>query len=242
MFKNMNMRKQITCSMFLMAVIIFIVGMVGFCGMRWLNKSLQEIIRVNLSGIQALESMHEAQTAIQRGERTLIRGRALSDKENVRLAKHIEDTWKQADAAWNIYESPPKSEEVVIAWSRLKPAWEKWKMYQQKVAGLLKAGKRTEAMVIFQGVALESFDRVEERISKIIASNEQDNEAAIERAAKVASLLTGFLIGAIILSIMLAVAIGIWSNREVTHIIVGLKDEVRTIVSAHPESPVFKEG
>ena len=231
MFKNMNMRKKVMCSMFLVAVIVLIAGLAGIYGMSWINKSLNEIVKVNLPGIIALETIHEAQTAIQRDERTLLRRRVLSDEGKVRLTKRIEGAWKRADAALNIYEPLPKSKEAAIAWNRFKPAWETWKKDQQKVFNLVTAERRTAATDISQGVALVSFDKVEELMGEVLAINEKDSKAATERAEKVASLLKGALIGGIVLSIILVVAIVIRINRDMTHVIVGLKDEVRTIVN-----------
>ena len=228
----MNMGKNVMCSMFLVAVIVLIAGLAGIYGTSWINKSLNEVVRVNLPGIIALEIIHEAQTAIQRDERTLLHRRALSDEVKVRLAKRIEGTWKRADAAWNIYEPLTKSKEAAIAWNRFKPAWETWKKDQQKVFNLVIADRRTEATVISQSVALESFDKVGELMGEVLAINEKDSKAATERAEKAASLLKGALIGTIILSIILIVAIGIRINRDLTHVIAGLKDEVRTIVNA----------
>jgi len=228
----MNMGKNVMCSMFLVAVIVLIAGLAGIYGTSWINKSLNEVVRVNLPGIIALEIIHEAQTAIQRDERTLLHRRALSDEVKVRLAKRIEGAWKRADAEWNIYEPLPKSKEAEIAWNRLKPAWETWKKDQQKVLNLLIADRRTEATVISQSVALESFDKVGELMGEVLAINEKDSKAATERAEKAASLLKGALIGTIILSIILIVTIGIRINRDLTHVIAGLKDEVRTIVNA----------
>jgi len=228
----MNMGKNVMCSMFLVAVIVLIAGLAGIYGMGWINKSLNEIVKVNLPGIIALETIHEAQTAIQRDERNFLRRRVLSDELKVRLTKGIEDAWKRADAAWNIYEPLPKSKEAEIAWNKLKPAWETWKKDQQKVLNLVIADRATAATDISQGVALESFDKVGELMGEVLAINEKDSKAATEKAEKAASLLKGALIGTIILSIILIVTIGIRIKRDLTHVIAGLKNEVRTTVNA----------
>ena len=70
MFRNMKMGMKVMCAMILMAVIVLIVGLVGIFGMSQINKSRDEIAKVTLPGIIAPEIIHEAQTAIQRGERT----------------------------------------------------------------------------------------------------------------------------------------------------------------------------
>jgi methyl-accepting chemotaxis protein len=232
MFKKMNMGKRVLASILLVAVIVLIVGMAGIYGMSWINKSLNEIVRVNLPGTIALEIIHDAQTAIQRDERTLLLRTVFSDEEKVRLTKRLEGAWKRADAAWNIYEPLPKSEEAANAWSRIKPAWETWKKDHQKVFNLGIAERLTEATVISQGVASKSFYKVEELMGEVIAINEKDSKAATKSAERSAGLLKWGLISMIVLSIILAVAIGIRIDRDLTHIIAGLRDEVRTIVNA----------
>jgi hypothetical protein len=70
MFGNMKMEMKVMWAMILMAVIVLIVGLVGIFGMSQMNKSGDEIAKVALPGITAPEIIGEAQTAIQRGERT----------------------------------------------------------------------------------------------------------------------------------------------------------------------------
>ena len=70
MFRNMKMEMKVMCAMILMAVIVLMVGLVGIFGMSQINKSRDEIAKVTLPSIIAPEIINEAQTAIQRGERT----------------------------------------------------------------------------------------------------------------------------------------------------------------------------
>ena len=76
MFRNMKMEMKVMWAMTLMAVIVLIVGLVGIFGMSQINKSRDEIAKVTLPSIIAPKIINEAQTAIQRGERTfsLFRG------------------------------------------------------------------------------------------------------------------------------------------------------------------------
>ncbi|MCG6533325.1 MAG: MCP four helix bundle domain-containing protein [Syntrophales bacterium LBB04] len=223
---------KVMCSMLLVALIVLIAGLACIYGTRWINKSLNEIVMVNLPGIIALETIHEAQTAIQRDERNLLLRRALSDEVKARLTKGIEDAWKRADAARNIYEQLPKSKEAATAWNRFKPAWETWKKDQQKVSNLRMADRRTVAAEISQSVTLVSFDKVEELMGEVLAINEKDSKTATERTEKAASILKGALIGLLVLSIILIVTIGIRINRDLTNVIAELKEEVRTTVNA----------
>ena len=70
MFRDMNMHRKFMCAMILMIIIVLIVGLVGILGMSQINKSWNEIAKVTLSSIIEPEIHKEAQTAIQRGERT----------------------------------------------------------------------------------------------------------------------------------------------------------------------------
>jgi methyl-accepting chemotaxis protein len=72
----MKIEMKVMWAMILMAVIVLIIGLVGIFGMSQINKSRDEIAKVTLPSIIAPEIINEAQTAIQRGERTfsLLRG------------------------------------------------------------------------------------------------------------------------------------------------------------------------
>ncbi len=118
MVQNMKMGAKIRFVLALMALAVLVTGLVGIVGMSQVNQSRDEIARITLPGINGSEMNKEAQTAIQKGERTF-------------------------------------------------------------------------------------------------------------------ALLKGMLIAVMVLSIVLAIAIGIRFTRDVTDIIAGLKDEVRTIVKAY---------
>ncbi|MEI7671959.1 MAG: hypothetical protein WCK00_07590 [Deltaproteobacteria bacterium] len=60
----------------------------------------------------------------------------------------------------------------------------------------------------------------------------REAQTAIQKGERAFSLSKGMLIGVMVLSIVLAISIGIRFTRDVTDIIAGLKNEVRTIVKA----------
>ena len=232
MFKKINMGEKVMGSLLLLAVIVAIAGLFGIYGMSRISKSLDEVVSVNLPGVTALEIIHEAQTAIQRDERTMLLRGTLNNEEKARLSGSMEGAWKRVASAWNIYEPLPKSQESENAWNKFKPAWEAWKNDQQKVFNLVKADRRTDATTVSLGVALKSFNRAEELLGEVISVTKKDTKAQTAGANTAASILKWVLICAIVLSIFGALTIVIRINKDMAQSLFGLRDEVRKIVDA----------
>ena len=70
MVQNMKMGAKIRFVLALMALAVLVTGLVGIVGMSQVNQSRDEIARITLPGINGSEMNKEAQTAIQKGERT----------------------------------------------------------------------------------------------------------------------------------------------------------------------------
>jgi methyl-accepting chemotaxis protein len=72
MFKNMKIGTKLIATFSLVAAIMLFTGIAGIYGINILSRDVELIAGVRLPSIVALEIVSEAQTAIQRGERTLL--------------------------------------------------------------------------------------------------------------------------------------------------------------------------
>jgi methyl-accepting chemotaxis protein len=213
MFKNMSLKMKLMAGFISVAVIAAVIGGVGFLGMKSINNSLTEVGEVRLPSILGLEMMNEAQTAIQRAERTCMTG--LDPKEVEHQLGRLKGAWDRAEKGWKIYEPLPQTTEEAALWKQFVPAWEAWKKDQAAVMALIKAGKIEEAKKYSFGDARTTFNEAEGLLDKITELNVKvaDEEKVHAKANSKQAEIT--LAIAIAIAILLAIGLGIFISRIV---------------------------
>jgi methyl-accepting chemotaxis protein len=214
MFKNMSIGTKLMISFLVVSGITLIVGLIGFFGASKLGNNLEEVAVVRLPSIIGLSHLNEAQTAVQRAERTLmIKG--LDQKEYESQKKRLDDAWMNAAKGWKIYEPLPQTKEEEILWKEFVPAWEKWKKDNTQVITLLDAGKRDDATILSFGDARASFRIAEELLGKIVVLNENvANEEQVKGIAMV-TLVKTISVVAMVLGTGLSVLLGFFIGRSI---------------------------
>jgi len=104
--KNLRLSVKLIGGFLIVALITLGVGFFGWKGVSQTDEALKEVAQVRLPSILGLGILNEAQTAIHRYERTLVYEK---DPEIVkRQFTQLEDSWKDADRGWKIYEPLPQ--------------------------------------------------------------------------------------------------------------------------------------
>ena len=214
MFKNMSIGTKLLLSFLLVSLITLIVGLIGYVGASKLGGALEEVSVVRLPSIVGLGYINEAQTAVQRAERTvMIQGLDQNVYENQKT--RLDAAWANAAKGWKIYEPLPQTKEEEKLWKEFVPAWEKWKSTHQKVLAALAEGKRDEAATLSFGDARAEFKVAEELLGKIATLNEN---IAKEEQAKGNSMVTqvkSVSIIATILGVILSILLGVLIGRSI---------------------------
>ena len=214
MFKNMSIGTKLLLSFLLVSLITLIVGLIGYVGASKLGGALEEVSVVRLPSIVGLGYINEAQTAVQRAERTvMIQGLDQNVYENQKT--RLDAAWANAAKGWKIYEPLPQTKEEEKLWKEFVPAWEKWKSTHQKVLAALAEGKRDEAATLSFGDARAEFKVAEELLGKIATLNEN---IAKEEQAKGNSMVTqvkSVSIIATILGVILSILLGVLIGRGI---------------------------
>ena len=112
MLNNLSLKMKLMTGFVAVAIIAAVIGGVGYRGMTSINEALTEIGVVRLPSIVGLEMMNEAQTAIQRMERTSML--KLSPVEQEQQLERGKDAWARADKGWKIYEPLPQTKEEEV--------------------------------------------------------------------------------------------------------------------------------
>jgi methyl-accepting chemotaxis protein len=214
MFKDMSIGTKLLLSFMLVSSITLMVGLIGFFGSSKLGGSLEEISVVRLPSIVGLSHLNEAQTAVQRAERTLmIEG--LDQKEYESQKRRLDDAWANADKGWKIYEPLPQTKEEEMLWKAFVPAWVKWKEDNKQVITLLDAGKLDEARSISFGDARASFMAAEELLGKIAVLNENVAKEEQVKGIAMVTLVKTISIVAMVLGTGLSILLGFFIGRTI---------------------------
>lgn len=126
MFKNMKLRTKLIGSFFIVALITLTVGYFGWRGVNNLSEKANEIGKVRLPSVASLLVIKkEAETVIV-AQRTLLNP-DLTKEDKSHQSEYIADARKTYEAAWEKYESLPKTPDEAALWSKLVAAWGEWK-------------------------------------------------------------------------------------------------------------------
>lgn len=219
----------------IVALIFLLLGFIGWRGLSKISNELTECNTVLIPGIDALYSLNSAQAIIQGAQNNLMVPETGDDKRaKERQIKIVEDTLKDIERAWKIYEPLPKEKEEQVIWNKFKPLWEKWKTDHLQVIELLKAGKRDVAVVLFQEEysvpETEKLMRemIEINVKKVAASRQRAE--ADQRNANIGSL-AGIVIG-----MLMALGLGIYLSYSligpIKRVIGGLEEGAHQVAEA----------
>ena len=169
-FIELQMKNKLLLSFFVVLIFTLAAGFAGYSGMKDIDTALVEVADVRLPSILGLEIVNEAQTAIQRAERTMLLN--LDQKDFQEQQETLKAAWERVDKGRKIYDPLPQSKEESEFFNAFVPAWDAWKKDHQKVIDLIGEGKVDEARRFSFNEALVSFHKAEELLGKIVDINE----------------------------------------------------------------------
>jgi len=215
-------------------------GLVGWYSSHLLSGDLNDVYRTRIPAMKGLTAISEAESTIQKGERSLLVPEIFKDEgEKARQLTALDNGWKTADQAFKSLDASSKTPEEAGLRNNLKTAWDNWRKEQNQVVELLKNDKRDDALVYSTGKAREAVGAVDRLLKDAIAlnaklSDEQERSAAA--TARWTSIVTsiGTLAGA-----LFAVGLGIffanYITRPINKVIGGLSESAFQMAAASGE-------
>jgi len=223
MFKNMGIGAKLVSAFGLVSAIALVIGLVGYLGAVNLSANLNEVGKVRLPSLVGLGIINEAQTAIQRGERTALLPLDKAHYESE--LKNVKEAWERVEKGWKIYEPLPQTKEEEGLWKQFVPAWEAWKKDNLMVMELIARSRSSqgadaqkylaEASALSFGAAAKTFSAGEELLNKItdlnhkVADEEKVKAAAISARTKTLAAVTTCI------GVVLAFLLGIFIARGI---------------------------
>ena len=215
--KNLRIGVKLIGGFILTALLASTIGIVGFLGLNSTDEALEEVARVRLPSILGLGIMNEAQTAVQRSERTLLIPEIINNPRDLeRQLQVVSEAWANADKGWKIYEPLPQTKEEEKLWKEFVPTWAAWKKDTAEIVELVKKGEREVAYAISLGKARESFNAAETLLGKIVDLNVAIAEDSAKVALPRADRDRIILIIISVVCVLLSLALGITLTRIIT--------------------------
>jgi methyl-accepting chemotaxis protein len=212
-FYDMKLGNKLMTGFTMVALLAAAVGVVGYKGMQEISRNMQEVSQVTLPSVQGLGLIAEAQTAIQRAERTCML--TMNKDERDHQLKRLADAWAKAEKGRKIYEPLPQSKEEDALWKQFASAWDGWKKEHQQVMALIVEGNLAAAQTRSLGEARIAFNSAERLLNKLLQLNYQLAGEEIAKGTSVTGTAEKMLMLMVGFGMLLAVCTGMYITRIV---------------------------
>ncbi len=125
MFQNLSLKSKLIGSFFIIAIIMCMVGWVGFSGVSSSGASLQHISQERLPSVIALTRMEWGQLRA-RQVAYLVLNPSLPIEMRQKYPGFLADAFKVIDENRKAYEAIPRSPEDDAIWKEVGPLWSAW--------------------------------------------------------------------------------------------------------------------
>jgi methyl-accepting chemotaxis protein len=212
-FYDLSIGKKLLGGFAAIALLMGLVGLIGYRGMVAVGRNLNVISEVKLPSVHGLELISEAQTAIQRDERSCLL--VLGDAERDDVLKDLRENWAQADKGWKIYEPLPQTREEEGYWKQFVPAWDAWKKEHQQVMELIDKGKKAEALKLSFGPGRLKYNEAVDLLDKINDINVKGGDEETAKALDTETSMLRLLLAVIAVGVSLAVSVGMFITMNI---------------------------
>ena len=143
MFASLSLKSKLIGSFCIVAIILCLVGYVGFSGLAASQKGIASIDQVRLPSIKGLTQMQAGQLAI-RINCYLVSNPQLPAKMRAAYAENVRAAWDEINQGWKTFEPLPQTEEEARLCQDFRPAWDSWKADFETFDQTAQASLRTQ--------------------------------------------------------------------------------------------------
>lgn len=145
-FKNKGIGAQLGLGFLMVAIIAVAVGGVGYSGLRKLEVHINDIANVHLTGMNALLTISEAQTAVRAGQRNLANA-AIGPDQRKGEYQYITDAIARYETYLLVYTALEKDPREQAEWQTFVPLWDDW---VNKMQASLEVARAYDSAVVDQ--------------------------------------------------------------------------------------------
>ncbi len=147
--KNLKLGTKLIGGFLVVAATLLLGGLVGVSGISSVSGNLKSFVEVRVPETYMLTVIGEQQQNIMAMEQTLLTPETFENaSEKEVLLKGIGESRAQAEEALKKYDALPKKDEIEAIWKKVKPLWETRLKADAELIGLIRDGKRSEALQV----------------------------------------------------------------------------------------------
>ena len=130
--------RKLATAFVVVGVITFALGSVGYYAVRGDRLVVEDLGTQHLPAVDSLNQLRQGATAIKTAQRTLLVP-DLDPQVRQRQYENVNRIREEYQAAWKTYEALEKSGAEAELWAKVVPAWEAWKIENNKYFELCQA-------------------------------------------------------------------------------------------------------
>ncbi len=206
--RNIPVWAKLAIGLAVSTIITLGVAAAGYLASQRIETALVHIAKRRAPALEALGTLRNAQTAIQRAERSLLIEEFQENPAEMERQKAALTTyWAQAEAAMQSFEALPGAAETE-AWANFKSAWESWRARHGKVLALLEADMRPGALALSMREARAALEEVETALDALMLAEREAAQGFVAQALPQAARERVLLLGAAGLAVLLSLGFG----------------------------------
>lgn len=244
---NFKISSKLISGFLLVALIVAIVGLIGYDATNKMYKVQDEFAERRLPGVQALLIISEAQTSIDDLVNVVLIN-AINGLDYNSQLKSIEDTFKKAESEWKLYTSLPATTEEVEMQEDFTTFWDVWKKNVNNFIGLAneyntsKSEDAKDMMVIKKiGSSDKYYANSKAQLEKLVQLNvEYTNEARVG-ADTIHDNISKQLILTVSLGFLLAVLLGLFLSSSISKPIIASASITSEIAKGNLTVPIINK-
>ncbi|MBU0509415.1 MCP four helix bundle domain-containing protein [bacterium] len=256
MFANMSLKFKLIGSFCIVALIVCVVGWVGYSGLKSSSRSVTQIANVDLPAVVGLTTMQWGQLRA-RQVAYIVMNPSLPDKMRQAYPDFLAEARRVMQEGREMYEKVPHSEAEQAVWRELMPVWESWQkdyvtfdhwaMASLSERDPQKLNKLFEEMIGFtQGQFAASAAEAMKKLQLLTEMNKKAAEEESHAAEITASRATTWASFLAIFGVLSALAFGVFLSlnlsRKINQIVDAAGEGAGQIASAATQVSAAAQG
>jgi methyl-accepting chemotaxis protein len=229
---SLKIKTKLLGGFLLIAVVVAVVGMVGWFGASRISGSVTVIGEQCMPAVASIQKIIEAQTAVLLGDRALVNPLVIDLKIRDAQYAFVENAIKNATDAWKVYEPLPKSREEETVWKEFGGQWKDFLDKHRVVIGMsnekdrmLSSGIKPSDPQMLELDARNYAASLETRqfyltgrasLEKIAKINDEQATTSVKDGKSTASSVVTLIISCLAIGIILAVVLGLIIANSIT--------------------------
>ncbi len=215
--KNLELSTKLIGGFLVLAGILLVGGLIGVIGISSVAAHLKSFVDVRVPETYHLAVINDQQQSILTMEQSLLSPETFGNStEREKILKNIGESWTRTEAVWRQYDALSRTDEVDATWKNLKPAWESWRKADAEFLGLIREGKRDEALIIMNARLSAASDESQKWMRILSDMNEKLAVEAAANGMKQASMMKTTALVGTLFGIAMALTLGFYFARTIT--------------------------